>query len=175
MTIIIAVVGAGGGERAEVESLGIFYHRDDHADRVPHGPVHALFAAGPRDGGVAAGFRAGDGRGGRRALHWRVATLLAPYFTYSAMALAWMIVVYGFAASVIPVWLLLAPRGALSTFVKLGAILALAVGITGGSAGDADAAADEVHRRRRGPFLPGKSFRSASSPSLAARSQAFTR
>jgi carbon starvation protein len=55
--------------------------------------------------------------------------LLAPYFTYSAIGLAWMIVLYGFAASVIPVWLLLAPRGALSTFVKLGAILALAVGI----------------------------------------------
>ncbi len=55
--------------------------------------------------------------------------LFAPYFTYSAIGLAWMIVLYGFAASVIPVWLLLAPRGALSTFVKLGAILALAVGI----------------------------------------------
>ena len=55
--------------------------------------------------------------------------VLAPYFTYSAIGLAWMIVLYGFAASVIPVWLLLAPRGALSTFVKLGAILALAVGI----------------------------------------------
>ena len=54
---------------------------------------------------------------------------LAPYFTYSAIGLARMIVLYGFAASVIPVWLLLAPRGALSTFVKLGAILALAVGI----------------------------------------------
>jgi carbon starvation protein len=55
--------------------------------------------------------------------------LLAPYFTYSAIGLAWMIVLYGFAASVIPVWLLLVPRDALSTFVKLGAILALAVGI----------------------------------------------
>src|ERR1700686_3420798 len=56
-------------------------------------------------------------------------TALAPYFTYSAIGLAWMLVLYGFAASVIPVWLLLAPRGALSTFVKLGTILALAIGI----------------------------------------------
>src|SRR6266446_2786060 len=54
---------------------------------------------------------------------------LAPHFTYSAIGLAWMLVIYGFAASVTPVWLLLAPRGALSTFVKLGTILALAVGI----------------------------------------------
>jgi carbon starvation protein len=54
---------------------------------------------------------------------------LAPHFTFSAHALAWMLVAYAFAASVIPVWLLLAPRDALSTFVKLGTILALAVGI----------------------------------------------
>ena len=55
--------------------------------------------------------------------------LLAPYFTYSAIGLAWMLVLYGFTASVIPVWLLLAPRGVLSTFVKLGTILLLAGGI----------------------------------------------
>jgi carbon starvation protein len=54
---------------------------------------------------------------------------LAPYFTYSAVGLAWMIIIYGFAASVLPVWLLLAPRDALSAFVKLGTILLLAVGI----------------------------------------------
>ncbi len=54
---------------------------------------------------------------------------LAPYFTYSGPALAWMIIAYGFAASVLPVWLLLAPRDYLSTFVKLGVIMALAVGI----------------------------------------------
>jgi len=55
--------------------------------------------------------------------------LLAPYFTYSAIGLAGMLVLYGFTASVIPVWLLLAPRGVLSTFVKLGTILLLAGGI----------------------------------------------
>src|SRR5260370_5481413 len=54
---------------------------------------------------------------------------LAPHFTYSAIGLAWMLVIYGFIASITPIWLLLAPRGALSTFVKLGTILALAVGI----------------------------------------------
>ena len=54
---------------------------------------------------------------------------LAPSFTYDGPALAWMIIAYGFAASVLPVWLLLAPRDYLSTFVKLGVILALALGI----------------------------------------------
>lgn len=54
---------------------------------------------------------------------------LGPYFTYGGPALAWMIIGYGFAASVLPVWLLLAPRDYLSTFVKLGVVLALAVGI----------------------------------------------
>ena len=55
--------------------------------------------------------------------------ILAPYFTYGPVALAWMIIAYGFAASVLPVWLLLAPRDYLSTFIKLGTILALALGI----------------------------------------------
>jgi len=54
---------------------------------------------------------------------------LAPCFTFSAPTLAWMIMGYGFAASVLPVWLLLAPRDYLSTFIKLGTILALAAGI----------------------------------------------
>src|SRR5262249_27723824 len=55
--------------------------------------------------------------------------VLGPMFTLSSPALAWSIIVYGFAASVLPVWLLLAPRDYLSTFVKLGPSAALAVGI----------------------------------------------
>jgi len=54
---------------------------------------------------------------------------LAPYFTYGGQTLAWMIIGYGFAASVLPVWLLLAPRDYLSTFVKLSVVMALAAGI----------------------------------------------
>jgi len=54
---------------------------------------------------------------------------LAPYFTYSAEHLALIIIGYGFVASVTPVWLVLAPRDYLSTFLKIGAITALAVGI----------------------------------------------
>ena len=54
---------------------------------------------------------------------------LAPLFTYDSKALAWMLIAYGFCASVLPVWLLLAPRDYLSTFLKIGTILLLAVGI----------------------------------------------
>jgi carbon starvation protein len=54
---------------------------------------------------------------------------LGPALTLSSPALAWAIIAYGFAASVLPVWLLLAPRDYLSTFVKLGTIGALALGI----------------------------------------------
>jgi carbon starvation protein len=53
----------------------------------------------------------------------------AARFTFHGEPLAWAILAYGFAASVLPIWLLLAPRDYLSTFVKLGTIALLAVGI----------------------------------------------
>jgi carbon starvation protein len=53
----------------------------------------------------------------------------ASVFTLSAVALAFAITIYGFLASALPVWLLLAPRDYLSTFVKLGVIFLLAAGI----------------------------------------------
>ena len=54
---------------------------------------------------------------------------LASVFTLSGVALAIAVVIYGFFASALPVWLLLAPRDYLSTFVKLGVVMMLAVGI----------------------------------------------
>ena len=54
---------------------------------------------------------------------------LAPLFTFTGTELTWMLIGYGFVASVIPVWLLLAPRDYLSTFLKIGTIVGLAVGI----------------------------------------------
>ena len=50
-------------------------------------------------------------------------------FDYDGLSLAWMIIAYGFAAAVMPVWLLLAPRDYLSTFVKLGTVILLAIAI----------------------------------------------
>ncbi|MGE3525587.1 MAG: carbon starvation CstA family protein [Gemmatimonadales bacterium] len=54
---------------------------------------------------------------------------LAPIFTLSGPAIAGWMIAYGFIASVLPVWMLLCPRDYLSTFMKVGTILLLAVGI----------------------------------------------
>jgi len=54
---------------------------------------------------------------------------LAPLFTFTGTELTWMLIGYGFVASVLPVWLLLAPRDYLSTFLKIGTIAGLALGI----------------------------------------------
>ncbi|WP_420750844.1 carbon starvation CstA family protein [Rhodococcus sp. O3] len=53
----------------------------------------------------------------------------ANWFTLSKVTIAWLLIAYGFAAAVLPVWLLLAPRDYLSTFMKVGTIALLAVGI----------------------------------------------
>lgn len=54
----------------------------------------------------------------------------APLFTLTPVRLAWALIGYGAVAALLPVWLLLAPRDYLSTFLKIGAIAALAIGIT---------------------------------------------
>jgi carbon starvation protein len=53
----------------------------------------------------------------------------AAVFTWSGTQLTWAVVIYGFIASVLPVWLLLAPRDYLSAFLKIGTILVLGVAI----------------------------------------------
>ncbi len=54
---------------------------------------------------------------------------IASWFTLTGTELAWALMIYGFIASVLPVWLLLAPRDYLSTFLKVGTIVGLAIGI----------------------------------------------
>ncbi|MBH5328112.1 carbon starvation protein A [Eikenella sp. S3360] len=51
------------------------------------------------------------------------------YFDLEGLSIAWAVMIYGFIASVLPVWLLLTPRDYLSTFLKIGTIIALALGI----------------------------------------------
>ncbi len=64
--------------------------------------------------------------GGR---HVAESATLSPYFTYSGLTIAYGMIGYGFIASVLPVWMLLCPRDYLSTFMKIGTILLLALGI----------------------------------------------
>ena len=52
-----------------------------------------------------------------------------PAFTFTGTQITWMLIGYGFVAAVLPVWLLLAPRDYLSTFLKIGVIVGLAIGI----------------------------------------------
>jgi carbon starvation protein len=51
------------------------------------------------------------------------------WFHHDKIWLAWSIIIYGFAASVLPVWMLLAPRDYLSTFMKLGTVIVLAIAV----------------------------------------------
>ncbi len=54
---------------------------------------------------------------------------LAPIFNLTGIQLTWLLIGYGFVAASLPVWLLLAPRDYLSTFLKIGTIVGLALGI----------------------------------------------
>ena len=88
----------------------------------------------------------------------------------TGIALAVAIIIYGFLASALPVWLLLAPRDYLSTFVKLGVVLLLAIGILFVRPDLQLPPLTQIHRRNR-PDLRRKGLsRSASSRSPAARS-----
>ncbi len=74
---------------------------------------------------------------------------LAPYFDLKGETLALIIIGYGFVASVLPVWLLLAPRDYLSTFLKVGTMVLLAIGILFVQPDLQMPARDQVHRRQR--------------------------
>jgi len=93
-----------------------------------HGTLPTILAARQSAGVLRARIRAG----GRQYLGGQAVSqsaTMAPWFTYSGVAIAAALIVYGFLASALPVWLLLAPRDYLSTFVKLGVVLMLGVGI----------------------------------------------
>ncbi|MEY4386934.1 MAG: hypothetical protein RLY20_2217 [Verrucomicrobiota bacterium] len=84
-------------------------------------------------------------------------TTWAKAFTFTIEPLAWAIIVYGLMASIVPVWLLLAPRDYLSTFMKLGTIAALAIGILV-TLPDLQMPALSPFVDGSGPVIPGKVF-----------------
>ncbi|MBV7276276.1 carbon starvation protein A [Clostridiaceae bacterium UIB06] len=84
-------------------------------------------------------------------------TALAPYLTFNAKQLSLILAIYGFCAAALPVWLLLLPRDYLSTYMKLGVIGALAVGIIiVRPAIQMPAITQFIHGG--GPVVPGKVF-----------------
>ncbi len=79
-------------------------------------------------------------------------------FTLDRITIAWGIIIYGFVAAVLPVWLLLAPRDYLSTFMKIGTIVMLAVAIVIVRPEIAVPAFSEFAGRSDGPVVPGSLF-----------------
>ena len=75
------------------------------------------------------GDRPADRGAPRRTVGGRSIRRGAPAFTWSGTQLAWAVMIYGFVASVLPVWLLLAPRDYLSAFMKVGTIVVLGAAI----------------------------------------------
>jgi carbon starvation protein len=61
--------------------------------------------------------------------HWFAGTPWASSLTFTPHEITWLMAIYGFVASVLPVWLLLEPRDYLSTYVKLGTIALLVIGV----------------------------------------------
>jgi carbon starvation protein len=82
---------------------------------------------------------------------------LGPYFTFDKKTLTILIAIYGFFASVLPVWLLLSPRDYLSTIMKLGVVGLLAVGIIV-VAPDLKMPSFTVFTKGGGPVIPGTLF-----------------
>src|SRR5688572_19903368 len=82
----------------------------------------------------------------------------ASFFHLDRTSIAWMIIIYGFIAAVLPVWLLLAPRDYLSTFMKIGVIVLLAVAIVVVQPVINVPAISEFASRDNGPVVPGSLF-----------------
>ncbi|MFW0111578.1 carbon starvation CstA family protein [Rothia sp. CCM 9416] len=82
----------------------------------------------------------------------------AQYLHLDRVTLAWCVIIYGFIAAVLPVWLLLAPRDYLSTFMKVGTIVLLAVGIIVVRPEITVPAVSEFASRSEGPVWSGSLF-----------------
>ncbi len=84
-------------------------------------------------------------------------SFLAPYFTLSREGIIIAMAIYGFVASVLPVWLLLAPRDYLSSYMKLGTVAALVIGVfIVAPQLKMDAVTQYIHGG--GPIIPGKVY-----------------
>src|SRR6201997_2638488 len=82
----------------------------------------------------------------------------AAWFSLSPVTLCWCLIIYGLAASVLPVWLLLAPRDYLSTFMKVGAIGLIAIGICIARPEMQAPAISQFATRGNGPVFAGSLF-----------------
>ncbi|GII22687.1 putative carbon starvation protein (CstA) [Planosporangium mesophilum] len=89
---------------------------------------------------------------------WVANSSLAGVFTLDKVTLVWCLIIYGFAASVLPVWMLLAPRDYLSTFMKVGTIALLAIGILVAAPATTMPAFTDFAFNGKGPAFSGSLF-----------------
>src|SRR3954463_13783637 len=97
-------------------------------------PVAMLMGIGLKTGKLSVGWITAFGVAGLAFAVWGGQFLgnypaLEHWFRQDAKWLAWAVMIYGLAASILPVWLLLTPRDYLSTFLKLGTVAALAIAV----------------------------------------------
>lgn len=83
---------------------------------------------------------------------------LSNFFSLDKTTLVWALIIYGFAASVLPVWMLLAPRDYLSTFMKIGVIVLMAAGMLLSVPALGIDAVSEFARNGAGPVFAGSLF-----------------
>ncbi|QYX81050.1 carbon starvation CstA family protein [Streptomyces akebiae] len=89
---------------------------------------------------------------------WIQDSSLAEYFVWSPETLVFCLVGYGFVASVLPVWMLLAPRDYLSTFMKVGTIVLMAVGVVVAAPNLRAESVTEFAHTGAGPVFAGSLF-----------------
>ena len=130
MVILLAVLAlVVVGALAEISPGSCLLALDDHPDRPVHGRLSELPA--PRPGVGVSAYRNSSSCSwwSPPAAGWPDESGRGRDSTLTRFTLVVCIIIYGFAASVLPVWLLLAPRDYLSTFMKVGTIVLLAIGI----------------------------------------------
>ena len=149
MIILLAVLALVVVKALVGSPWGTFTVVCDHPDRAADGGLQPLHPARADRRDVADRRRAAADRAARAGRPSARRRGCAPGSTCPGSTLALMIIGYGFVASVLPVWLLLAPRDYLSTFLKVGTILLLALGIIVRAARSADGADHPLHRRQR--------------------------
>ncbi|WP_165943719.1 carbon starvation CstA family protein [Saccharopolyspora karakumensis] len=89
---------------------------------------------------------------------WVAESGMAEFFTLTGNEVTFALIIYGFVASVLPVWMLLAPRDYLSTFMKVGVIVLLAVSILVAMPGMKTAAVTDFALNGQGPVFSGALF-----------------
>jgi len=89
--------------------------------------------------------------------HYIPGSFLEPFFNLTQNSLVFSIALYGFIASVLPVWMLLCPRDYLSTYMKIGTVLLLAIGVII-IAPTVQMPAVTKFIEGGGPIIPGKLF-----------------